>query len=253
MIDNNKYLIVIPFLASEAQGRELEYAIAGWRMHFKAPYHIAIVGDDPQISGNDITWIDCPRVKPIEGQYTCHLDFVNKFQAARSTFPETRGFIFACDDYYAINDFTIKDVMVLKCCNGEIQARHDSPNPWRRDKARTKDLLLKLGYPVLNRTTHLPQWYDWDWLAALWIRFGMADTSYVMEDLYYNIYFCGCPSVDVYDVPSNMENIYLRGVYRPDPNVGKIKEAFNDKIWINNSKEGWCPALEEVLKEHYGI
>ena len=40
------FLVVIPYLASAAQGRELEYAIAGWRRHFKEDFLIVLTGEN---------------------------------------------------------------------------------------------------------------------------------------------------------------------------------------------------------------
>ena len=80
-MENKEILVVIPYLAKEAQGRELELAVTGWRKHFKEPYHIVVVGDhDPIVdTGDDITFIECPRIDPVPGQYLPHLDMVHKF------------------------------------------------------------------------------------------------------------------------------------------------------------------------------
>ena len=59
----NKVLVVIPYLASAAQGRELEFAVAGWRKHFKENFLIVVVGDYHKVcsTGDDIFFIPCPR------------------------------------------------------------------------------------------------------------------------------------------------------------------------------------------------
>ena len=124
-----------------------------------------------------------------------------------------------------------------------------SPNGWQRDKAKTRDLLVKLGYPTRNFTTHLPQWYDWDKLEALWDRFDMDNESYVMEDLYFNIYY---PTRVPLQLHIDFDN-YKCGVYRPNPRMHYIQKAFRAKIWIQNSVDGWIPALDKALADYYGI
>lgn len=246
----SKYLIVIPYITGESQGNELRYCIAGWRQHFKEPYHIALVGDYHKVveTGDDITYIRCPRIKKTRSdQYLCHLDFVNKFTAALHEFPNTNGFIFCCDDYYAVNDFDINDVKSWKYI-GESNFSHNSHNHWQRDKAKTADKLREEGYTTLNYTTHLPQWYEWDKLLMLWDKYNMASESYVMEDLYYNIYHKDEPLIQL----AKDDNIKL-GIYEKNVSAQTIRDALKTKIWINNSVKGWSPMLGQILKEHYRL
>ena len=244
-----EYLIVIPYITGESQGNELRYCIAGWRQHFMERYHIAVVGDYHKIvdTGDDITYIPCKRVEEKDGQYRCHLDFVNKFKAALREFPNTSGFIFCCDDYYAINDFTIEDVKSWKYI-GESEFSRNSKNHWRRDKAKTANKLREDGYPTLNYTTHLPQWYEWGKLIALWNKYNMAEESYVMEDLYYNIYHKDEPLIQL----SKDDNIKL-GIHEKNVSAQTIRDALKTKIWINNSVKGWSPMLWQILKVHYRL
>ena len=101
----NEILVVIPWLPSGAQGRELEYAVAGWRRHFKEPHRIVVVGEG--VTGKvpaGIEVIESHRVAPIEGMWRQHLDYVSCFRKVRHYHPDTDGFIFVADDCYAVND-----------------------------------------------------------------------------------------------------------------------------------------------------
>ena len=110
-------LVVIPYLAKDAQGSELELAVAGWRKHFKEDFLIVVVGDYHSIvdTGDDITFINCPRVKwPGKGNYWAHIDHVNKFRTVFNAYPHSEGFIYTCDDIYAVKDFTMEvDVLLF--------------------------------------------------------------------------------------------------------------------------------------------
>lgn len=248
-----KYLVVIPFFKGGAQGKELDYAIAGWRRHFKENYQIVVVGDYSPVvdSGKDIMFIECERVpEQPEYNYRPHIDFVKKFKAVREKFPTSKGFIFVADDCYAVNDFDIHDVMLLKQNGDRLKvdpARADTP--WEREKQKTIDLLKKEGYPTRNFTTHIPQWIEWDKLEALWERFDMEHNSYIFEDLYYNIYF-----PDRIPLQLNIDHDNMKcGVYRRNPRLSYIENAFKTKIWIQNSVEGWIHELDEMLSDYYGI
>lgn len=240
-----KTLIVIPYMANAAQGREIYYAISGWRRHYKDDYHIVVVGDSPRIEGDDITFIRCPRIKPVSGQYVPHLDFVNKFKAARERFPDTQGFVFCCDDYYAVNDFLFQDIAIPKMQQPTLNFDINSPNAWKRDKAKTRDKLIEGGYPTRNFTTHLPQYYEWEKLEALWVKYDMQHESYVMEDLYYNIYH----PEEAYLL--SKDDNYKFGIYEKNVREQAIREAMKTKIWITNSPVGWSRKLDRILSEHF--
>ena len=245
----NKILVVIPYLPIAAQGMELAFSIAGWKRHFKEDHLIVVVGEGlPEINEPGVVCLESKRVEPIEGQYRQHLDYVSCFRLVRKTFPETKGFIFVADDCYAINDFDMSDVMFLKQNASKISHNQDSTNAWCRDKAKTRKQLVKDGYPIRNFTTHLPQWFEWDKLEALWERYDMLHSSYVMEDLYYNIYYGD-------RIPFQLnENDNLKcGIYNEDYPIEKIYSAFKKKIWIQNSPKGWDWQLESILSRYYGI
>ena len=247
---NKPILVVIPYCSAGAQGRELEYAVAGWRRHFKEDYLIVLAGEDHPITktGDDICCIESKRVEPIEGQYRQHLDYVSCFRKVHAAFPDSEGFIFVADDCYAVNDFTLEDVKILKALQNDIFATANPFNGWEIDTVNTRSLLLKEGYPIRNFTTHLPQWYEWDKLEALWEKYDMGHVSRVMEDLYYNIYF-----KDKNPLRLNEDDRFKCGIYRRGANMERVKEAFEKKIWITNSPVGWSDELDKLLSDYYGI
>lgn len=245
-----EYLIAIPYLPIAAQGRELEYALAGWRKHFKERYHIVVVGEGLQkIKGDDVTCIESKRVADIQGQYRQHLDYVSCFKKVHDAFPESEGFIFVADDCYAVNDFDISDVKFLKMLEPEFKTDPNTANRWRQDKLKTKRILKEEGWPLRNFTTHLPMWFEWDKIEELWNRYDMEHNSLVVEDLYFNIFF---PNRVPFKLSKAEDNIKL-GVYSREVDGETLRQALRTKIWITNSPEGWTLTLDAVLKEHYKI
>lgn len=248
---DDRILVVIPYCSAGAQGHELEYAVAGWRMHFKENYLIVLAGENHPVTetGDDIICIESERVPPKAGQYRQHLDYVSCFKKVRAAFPNSKGFVFVADDCYAVNDFDMTDIMLLKQKADDMGGNLYSANGWQRDKAKTRALLVKEGYPTRNFTTHIPQWFEWDKLEALWEKYDMENESYVFEDLYYNIYF---PTRIPLQLHIDHDN-FKCGVYRSNPRLEYLTRALQKQIWIQNSPEGWIPALEKVLQYHYGI
>lgn len=247
----DKILVVIPYCSQGAQGREIEYAVAGWRKHFKEDYLIVLAGEDHPVTktGDDIMCIESKRVEPIQGMYRQHLDYVSCFKKVHNAFPDSKGFIFVADDVYAVNDFDMSDVLTLKQKADVIQDYVAPLNGWQKDKIRTRELLKREGYPIRNFTTHLPQYFEWDKMEALWDKYDMEHNSYVIEDLYYNIYY---PTRIPLTLHIDHDN-FKCGVYRPNPRMNYIYDAFKKKIWIQNSVEGWIPALDKILSNYYGI
>lgn len=244
-----KILVVIPYCSEGAQGRELEYAVAGWRRHFKERFIIVIAGEKHAIAdtGKDIIAIESPRVQEREGQYRQHLDYVSCLKKVRAAFPKSKGFIQVADDCYAVNDFDMTDVLPLKAMPGEICDEAKSPNGWKRDAAKTRARLLADGYPVRDFTTHLPQWFEWRKAEALWERYDMENESYLFEDLYYNIYYPTRLPITIRDEYDN----YKAGLYFSNISAEGIRAAMKRKIWVTNSPTGWTDALDGVLNDYY--
>jgi hypothetical protein len=247
--EREEYLIVIPYLAAAAQGREIEYAIAGWRKHFKEPYRIVLTGEGlPRFPGEDIDYVESKRVDDIPGQYRQHLDYVSCFRKVRAKYPESEGFIFVADDCYAVNDFDIHDVKLLKMQEPVIDYDPRTPNTWRQDALKTARVLHEAGLPIRNFTTHLPQWIEWELLEYLWDKYDMTRQSYVFEDLYYNTFY---PNRIPFRL--NRDDNMKYSVKTTTPNEDELRSAMARKIWINNSPDGWTRVLEKALQEHFRL
>lgn len=247
-----KILVVIPYLASAAQGKELEFAVAGWRKHFNEDYLIVLVGDYNPIveTGDDIVFVKCPRVKwPGKGNYWAHIDHVHKFRTVREVFPDSKGFIYTCDDIYAIKDFTMEDVLVPKVRQKEISGSFFSQNAWVVDNWRTRCILRREGLPVMNWVCHLPVYYEWDKLFAIYDKFNCDKKSYVVEQLYFNTYYADAEYVMVEDNKSE----YQFKVWDKKTTVEDLKKALGNKFWVSNSVCGWSREMEAVLTEYYGL
>ena len=243
-------LVVITYLRAAAQGRELDFAIAGWRKHFRhRNYKIIIVGENlPKIDGNDVVLIESKRVPQPVMQYWGHVDYVSCLRKVHKVFPESKGFILVADDCYAVHDFSLAEVQMLKYLPGGIDYDPFSSNGWRRDKMKTKRLLESMGLPARNFTTHLPIWYEWGMIESLWDRFGMDHQSFVIEDLYHNIYFPVAPAIAI-----DEDDAWKCGVFSDRVTFQRLHRATAEKVWITNDPNGYCPTLERFLGQYYGI
>ena len=247
----DKIIVVIPYFNAQAQGKELYYSVAGWRKHFKEKFLIVIVGDYHPVveTGNDIVFIECPRVKDVPGEYRAHLDHVNKFKTVIEKYPDMKGFIYTCDDIYAVNDFTIDDVVIPKIRENEISSLPTSRNAWRRNNAKTKALLKKEGLPVKNYVCHLPVYYEVDKLVAIWDKYDCYRNSYVVEQLYFNTYYKDVEPVHI----KASEKRYKFGINKKHWHIDDFRRAMSETVWINNTVYGWTNRLGILLSQYYGI
>ena len=244
-----KTLVLIPHLPSAMQGHELELAIAGWRKHFKARFTIALLGENlPSIPG--VVNVESPRVPDTPGEYRAHLDYVSCARKAREMFPDTKGFIVAGDDVFAVNDFTVADVKIPKIQEDwlPVKGENGHPNAWRRNLAKTGRVCAENNLGMLNWTTHLPHYYEWDKLFKIYDKYDCDHSSYVIENLYFNTYMPKTIPL----ILSRDDNWKYEVCFTPLDREG-LKQAMARKIWVTCTENGWSEQLEQALAEHYGI
>lgn len=238
-------VIFIPYCWEGAQGDELLLAVAGWRKHFRSPYVIVIVGEGiPAIAGDDVILVERDRVPALPFMYRQHLDYVSCMRECRRLFPDSRGFVFAADDNYLVRDITVGDIRRLKY-RDDIFETHPEFGGWKIDQWRTRQVLDRDGLPHRNYTTHVPCWFDWDRLEQVWARYDMDRNSYVVENLYYNIWHAGEPAVQCDTVKFMLT----------EPEHWKLVSAAiaGGKTWICNTPDGYTPELERIMCRYYGM
>lgn len=243
----DKVLVVIPYVSMAAQGNELELAVAGWRKHFREPHQIVVVGNPSPVvhSGDDITYIPCPRLEPVPGQYTPHLDIVAKFRLALEAFPEAGGIIYTCDDIYAVKDFDLATIQTVKRPKDFIIPDFNwerERERWMGDLGKTAALCKREGYNQLNFVCHLPVYYKRDWLEWILNKYDCDHESYIVENIYFNI------DPDNFMAAEEAKN-YQYMVETANPGIRTASEA--DRVWICNANSGWSERLEDILRRHY--
>lgn len=279
---NNKTLVVIPWLASAAQGDELRLAVTGWQKFFRDPYQIVIVGDNPrklegglldqvkhlhpidtvitpeylaQVEDNfwrgiyrfddGTIFIPCPRIAPVPGQYTPALDHINKFRRVRGAFPDTDGFIYTCDDIYPVAPFTLDDVKVPKypeIATTDLNSWNRKHEDWWDAREYTAHLCRQAGLPVRDWVCHVPVYYEWDKLIDIFDRFDADHMSIIPENIYFNMYADIKGAQDAREWRDEVKGSSPGGI-RP---IGTVK-------FVTNQNSGWSERLESMLKKHYGL
>ena len=244
------YLVAITYIADRAQGNELALAIEGWRKHFKENHRILVVGDKPPVDWVD--WIPMERVPEKEGEYRPALDICKKLKAVceHCRWCKYAGFIWASDDFFAVNDFTIDDIRLPKYADEELPSKWDkSQNEFWHTQIKTRILCEEEGFETVNWTTHLPMWFDDVLLLRLINEYNLTENGYIVENIYYNKYTTRAPRTKL----SKDEDRFKFPVWYPELDREALHKAFATKIWVTCSEHGWSPELEEELMKHYGM
>ena len=242
-------LVAITYISASAQGNELSLAVEGWRRHFKEPHRILIVGDKPPVE--DVDWLDIPRVPKRNGQYLPALDICAKLEAV-CLYCMDKGiaeFVWASDDFFAVNDFSLPDVKYPKYYMDEMLSRWDrTQNEFEHTQIKTRRLCEREGFGVTDWTTHLPMWMDAEKLYWVIQDYNLTEDAQIVENIYYNKFG---PKGKPFKLHAGDRFKYpVR--YRTQDLPG-LEDAFINKIWICCSEAGWSEELERELRRHYGI
>ncbi len=244
---NKEVLVVLPYANSGAQGHELEIALTAWNKFCQFPYHFVVIGDcNEQLvkKFNWVEWIPCGKIAPRPDQYNAHLDMQHKMEIAYNKFKDKyNGFIWMVDDNYAIRPFTLNDIKTIHYHQKSFKGNSNLPTSfWKYDKYKTRQLLDKEEWPHCNYTTHYPCYFEFTRLHWIWNTFDLRNNSYVIEDIYFNSFMHNEPILDA---------TIRYGLWSRD-NIDELDEALNNSEFkfVCNSREGWCPELEEKLWNH---
>ena len=244
-----KTLVAIFYIDSEAQGDEISLAISGWKKHFKEYHEVLVVGDKPPVEG--VKWMYVERLKPKEGEYLPSIDICNKlsYVCQYCISHGYEGFIWASDDFFAVNDFTLEDVKTPKYQDDEMPRKWDkTSNRWWLEQVKTRKLCEENGYGIVNWVTHLPMYFDAERLYWLIHDFDMTNHGCIVENVYYNAY-----PQDGVPYKLNLKDRWKFGVYYSPLDREGFANALANKIWVCCSVHGWSEQLEEELKKHYNL
>ena len=245
-------LVILPYYAEGAQGRELECTLAGWQRYAQFRYKLVIVGDKPSFDirrYRNVEWLPCERVAPIEGQYTPHIDITHKFLVARKAYPQFTGFIYTCDDIHPIGDFDMADVLTIKANQREIPHSYPEWNKWGRSMSRTYDALVSRGLPTICYVCHLPVFVEWDKWDAINREFDLEHNDYVFEEIYFNAFY---PNRKPILLGLDTDNIRVR-IESPKYDISRVRELMRKKIWLSYGTQAYNKDLENMLIKYFEI
>ena len=233
--------VVIPYCKEYAQGNELLFAIRSWYKNARFPFHIFVIGDyEDWMDGENVTWIDCPRVSDIPSVDTLH-----KLHEILTYTAVTERFIWTNDDIYLMNPVSVPHIVLPKVL-GPLNPKGYNGH-YRAAMERTIEMLTEAGLPLLNYGTHTPVMFKKSNLKALLPGDDVnAKAGVLFTSLYFNSVNTAHPArLDWRTDP------FLLPVVSKAPDEKLVNELLRNKVFMNNARSGYSPWLESFLSRRF--
>ena len=240
--DSPHLSVVIPYCKAMAQGNELLFAIRSWFKYAQFPFHIFVIGDpEDWMDGENVTWIDCPRVSDIPSVDTLH-----KLHEILTYTAVTEQFIWTNDDIYLMNPVSYPHIALPKVLGTLNPAAYNGH--YRAAMERTVEILTEAGLPLLNYGTHTPVMFEKRFFE-----------NYVPEDnfqaqtgvLFTSVYFNNLTHIGH---PARLDwrtDPFLLPVVSKSPDEKFVNELLKNKVFMNNARSGYSPWLEAFLSRRF--
>lgn len=233
--------VVIPYCKEYAQGNELLFAIRSWYKNARFPFHIFVIGDyEDWMDGENVTWIDCPRVSDIPSVDTLH-----KLHEILTYTAVTERFIWTNDDIYLMNPVSVPHIVLPKVL-GPLNPKGYNGH-YRAAMEHTIEMLTDAGLPLLNYGTHTPVMFKKSNLKALLPGDDVnAKTGVLFTTLYFNSVNTAHPArLDWRTDP------FLLPVVSKAPDEKVVDRMLRNKVFMNNARSGYSPWLESFLSRRF--
>jgi hypothetical protein len=230
--------IVIPYLASQAKGNELLYAVRAWSRYLPN-WKIVIIGDALPWFSKDI--IHIPH-KPVSTNP--QIDAADKLATAIASDLVPDYFIWSNDDIYPVCPLDYEDILVRKAM-GYLEPKGTPGGIYAENSKRTLAALKaeKLN-PIYDYATHTPMVFEKSKMAETLAKYGCQKEGFLISSLYYNTHFAGYrPIITRNDTQGSI----VASVWSSTPNQNVLKQVFETRKFINNNDNGW-PHVELYLK-----
>lgn len=233
--------LVIPYLASEAQGDELKYALRSILQNARFPGSIVIIGDKPEwLEETEAIFLGVERTSD-----NPQIDTMNKLKMAISSDLVSEKFIFSNDDIYFVSPVALCDIETLKCV-GDLNPNNFNGKMYKENMERTIELLKNNNLSILNFGTHTPFFFEKDKVAEIFEKFPeINEEGYLFESIYFNYHYKGWNPIILDWKTDN----WLLPFVTPNPNMDIVNKLISGKKFVNNATTGFSEMFVNKLKE----
>lgn len=237
-VENDRVTIVIPYVKSKAQGKELMYALRSLERNFTPGANIVVIGDREDWFSDKVTVIEhiCMSENP-------QVDVVEKLKLAIASEHVTDRFIWTNDDIYLLAPAILAHIQLPKI-KGLLNP--DKFNGlYSENMNRTIALLRENGYRLNDYGTHTPVVYDKCNLVEMFEDHPELLTGgYLLSSVYFN--WLG----EVRPILLNWkQDQWAMSIVTQAPDPDLFDRLVADKFFLNNAESGYSPWLMSKLDE----
>ena len=237
-VENDRVTIVIPYVKSKAQGKELMYALRSLERNFTPGANIVVIGDREDWFSDKVTVIEhiCMSENP-------QVDVVEKLKLAIASEHVTDRFIWTNDDIYLLAPAILAHIQLPKI-KGLLNP--DKFNGlYSENMNRTIALLRENGYRLNDYGTHTPVVYDKCNLVGMFEDHPELLTGgYLLSSVYFN--WLG----EVRPILLNWkQDQWAMSIVTQAPDPDLFDRLVADKFFLNNAESGYSPWLMSKLDE----
>ena len=254
--------IVTIFKHSRHEDFELRHSLRSIERH--APYirKVWIFGDRPSFIADDTSLIE-----HVPEEYTALLlglrpPVRNMFLllVLSSLIPDLAfEYLFFCDDFYLLKDYPIEEARTDRYLE---DLTPESPKPrgrglWKDNLWRTRDLLIRLGYPAFNFEAHVPMYLTRKRVLEAYREFR----NFITEDRFFGI--MGVSAILNYALKHEkgasrppivcVKSEASRGGFwgRPPLTYEAVLHEAEGKKFFNFDDDAFCPVIARFLQERF--
>ncbi len=244
--------VIIPYLKSAAAGDELKMAIRSMEKNFNFPFTIIVVGDREEWFADKIVHIphephviteDCGCPNPSQ-VIDPQADVAHKLLTAITALGIEDKFILTNDDIFVLEPQTLSQIELLKRLPNSLYETGAEGSTYKKNALRTAEFLKANGCPTYNFGTHTPMVFDAEDFTDMLANIPTTEKGYLLESLYFNGLHPNARPLIVNG--SSAHDGVLGSVYKSQPNMDIIEQAFKSRWYFNCNTDGY-QAIKPLL------
>lgn len=233
--------VVIPYKKTAAKGLEILYALRAWAKNLPN-CKIVIIGDPEDYFSDEVIVI--PAAVESENP---QIDVTLKMLQAIASDDVPSTFIWSNDDIYPVTPIHVADLLLLTCSGKLGETKSTINGTYQENYKRTLNFLKENGLPCNDYSTHTPYVFDKFDLANVISEAQADEEGFLISSLYFNKVH---PDIVPVKITGGPKGAYVVYVYRDNPDLNVVTEAFKTRKFVNHNNKGYAPVLP-LLKKHF--
>lgn len=230
--------VLIPYLAAEAAGEELKYALRSLDKNLQTDIQVIVVGDEEDwFHDENITHI------PVDDIFEDpQVDVANKLIAAIAALKLEGPIILTYDDVFVLGATDLSEL--LPFAYGKLNTTGTPGTRYHDTALRTAKRLEKAGFDTIRYDAHTPVVVDAAKIVDIISTHKALEEAVLIKSLYFNSHLSNYRPIQV---TGGLHDPILASVYKADPKLAPLHDAVQKRKFMNCNTAGW-KAVHPIMK-----